>query len=78
MQKEHRIDLYLRRNDMDRITGVTFIDHETRCVFNGSRLGKTYSANALNDRFKNTVRSKRIETEAPDRIRRKVRRHPLR
>lgn len=48
---ERHIDLYLRRNDTGRITGSTFIDHETRCVLNGSRLGKAYSANALNDRL---------------------------
>lgn len=45
------IDLYLRRNDTGRITGVTFIDHESRCILNGSRLGKDYSANALNERY---------------------------
>ena len=45
------IDLYLRRNEPGRITGVTFIDHESRCVLNGSRLGKDYSANALERRF---------------------------
>lgn len=46
-----RIDLYLRRNDTGRIVGVTFIDHENRCVANGSRLGKAYSANAFEVRF---------------------------
>ena len=45
------IDLVLRRNDQGRIYGVTFIDHKDRCVFNGSRLGKEFSANAFNDRF---------------------------
>lgn len=49
--KEYRIDLFLRRNDTGRITGATFIDHETRCVMNGSRLGKAYSANAINTQF---------------------------
>ena len=44
--KTHHIDLFLRRNDQNRITGVTFIDHENRCVLNGYRLGKKYSANA--------------------------------
>ena len=53
--KERHIDLYLRRNDTGRITGVTFIDHETRCVLNGSRLGKQYSANALNERLDNKI-----------------------
>ena len=45
------IDLVMRRNEQGRIYGVTFIDHESRCVFNGSRLGKEFSANAFNDRF---------------------------
>ena len=49
--KTHHIDLFLRRNAQNRITGVTFIDHENRCVLNGSRLGKEYSANAFNERF---------------------------
>ena len=50
--KAYHIDLYLRRNDTGRIVGVTFIDHENRCVLNGSRLGKEYSANALNERYR--------------------------
>jgi len=45
------IDLVVRRNDQGRIYGITFIDHNDRCVFNGSRLGKEFSANAFNDRF---------------------------
>lgn len=49
--KAYHIDLYLRRNDTGRIVGVTFVDHENRCVLNGSRLGKEYSANALNERY---------------------------
>ena len=49
--KALHIDLHLRRNDTGRIVGVTFIDHENRCVLNGSRLGKEYSANALNERY---------------------------
>jgi hypothetical protein len=45
------IDLVVRRNDQGRIYGITFIDHNDRCVFNGSRLGKEFSANVFNDRF---------------------------
>ncbi|SHE49712.1 Relaxase/Mobilisation nuclease domain-containing protein [Mariniphaga anaerophila] len=51
LQKKN-IDLYLRRNDTGRITGVTFIDHQSRCVLNGSRLGKEFSANVFNDLFR--------------------------
>lgn len=45
------VDLVLRRNDTGRIYGVTFIDHPSRVVLNGSRLGKEYSANVFNERF---------------------------
>jgi len=55
--RKERIDLYLRRNDTGRIVGVTYIDHETRCVVNGSRLGKAYSANAFEQRFGNRQNS---------------------
>ncbi|KAA6307515.1 hypothetical protein EZS27_040815, partial [termite gut metagenome] len=40
-----------RTNDEGRIYGATFIDHEQKCVFNGSRLGKEFSANVFNDFF---------------------------
>lgn len=50
--KDKNIDLYLRRNNTGRITGVTFIDHQSRCVLNGSRLGKEFSANVFNDLFR--------------------------
>jgi len=45
------VDMVLRRNDTGRIYGATFIDHNTRTVLNGSRMGKEFSANALNERF---------------------------
>ncbi len=67
--KKERIDLFLRRNDTGRIVGVTFIDHETRCVVNGSRLGKAYAANAFELRFAETdMQSKKQEeaNEHPD------------
>lgn len=67
--KKERIDLFLRRNDTGRIVGVTFIDHETRCVVNGSRLGKAYAANAFELRFTETdMQSKKQEeaNEHPD------------
>ncbi|MBN9300828.1 MULTISPECIES: conjugal transfer protein MobB [Dysgonomonas] len=49
--REKGIDLVLRRNDEGRIYGATFIDHNQRAVLNGSRLGKEFSANVLNERF---------------------------
>uniref|UniRef100_UPI003562C0EE conjugal transfer protein MobB n=1 Tax=Mariniphaga sediminis TaxID=1628158 RepID=UPI003562C0EE len=53
--QEKNVDLYLRRNNTGRITGVTFIDHQTRCVLNGSRLGKEFSANVFNDLFRESL-----------------------
>ena len=47
------IDVVSRYTDEGRIYGVTFIDHNTMTVLNGSRLGKQFSANALNERFNN-------------------------
>jgi hypothetical protein len=45
------IDVLFRKNDDGRIYGVTFIDHNTREVYNGSRLGKEFSANAFEKLF---------------------------
>lgn len=51
--KECGVDVVFRDTDEWRIYGVTFIDHNTMTVLNGSRLGKQFSANALNERFNN-------------------------
>ena len=47
----NRISVLFRENENGRIYGVTFIDHEQKVVFNGSRLGKEFSANVFNDLF---------------------------
>lgn len=49
--KEKNIDVLFRYTDDGRIYGATFIDHNTMTVLNGSRMGKEFSANALNARF---------------------------
>lgn len=48
---EKGIDVVFRENDEGRIYGVTFIDHKNREVYNGSRLGKEFSANAFEQLF---------------------------
>jgi hypothetical protein len=45
------MNVVFRLNDAGRIYGVTFIDHQNKCVLNGSRLGKDFSANAFNELF---------------------------
>ncbi len=49
--KERNIDVVFRYTDEGRIYGVTFVDHDKMTALNGSRLGKEFSANALNARF---------------------------
>ncbi len=43
--------LVFRQNEKDLIYGVTFIDHINKTVFNGSDLGKAYSAKSLTQRL---------------------------
>lgn len=49
----------LRRNDAGLIYGITFVDHQTKCVFKGSTLGKQYGAKAIQERCqaKETIKS---------------------
>ncbi len=47
------VNTIVRRNDQGRIYGMTFIDHESRTVWNGSQLSKNLSANVFNDLWKN-------------------------
>ncbi|TMI63637.1 MAG: relaxase [Bacteroidetes bacterium] len=44
---KERIHVCIRQNEQGIIYGVTYIDHLTKCVFNGSDLGKQYSAKGL-------------------------------
>lgn len=63
--REKGIDLVLRRNDKGRIYGATFIDHNQRTVLNGSRLGKEFSANVLNERFADNSPREDLQAPAP-------------
>ncbi|CAN1534730.1 Endonuclease relaxase, MobA/VirD2 [Flavobacteriaceae bacterium] len=47
------INVIIRKNDTGRIYGITFIDHNSKTVWNGSRLGKGLSANVFNDWWNN-------------------------
>ena len=59
MLKENGIDCVFRYTDESRLYGATFIDHRTHCVLNGSRIGKVFSANALEQHF-NTPKEEQI------------------
>lgn len=44
------IDVVLRKNEDGFLYGITYVDHVTKCVFNGSALGKPYSAKNIRER----------------------------
>lgn len=57
---EQGINVVVRRNEAGRIYGMTFIDHNSKSVWNGSRLGRELSANTFND-YWNSSTTPRIE-----------------
>jgi hypothetical protein len=50
---ERGINTVVRRNGEGRVYGITFVDHSTKSVWNGSQLGKNLSANIFNDWWNN-------------------------
>lgn len=64
--KDCGIDVVFRYTDEGRIYGVTFIDHNTMTVLNGSRLGKQFSANALNEKFNTPQAQATNDVPVPD------------
>jgi hypothetical protein len=71
--KEEKITTVLRKNENGFVYGVTFIDHRTGAVFNGSDLGKGYSAAALRDRItretgQHNIAHKLLSKTAPEDI----------
>lgn len=63
--KAENIDLVLRYTDEGRIYGATYIDHDSMTVLNGSRLGRNFSANALEKWFNNPAENP-IVTPQPE------------
>jgi hypothetical protein len=52
--RERGIDAVFRTNDTGRLYGATFIDHHRKEVYNGSVLGKEFSANIFHKLFNET------------------------
>ena len=50
--KKQGIAVVFRRSEAGQIYGITFVDHNSKAVFNGSDLGKSYTAKAITDQFK--------------------------
>lgn len=57
----------LRQNNEGIIYGLTYVDHKTKCVFNGSDLGKQYSANGIQERCNqnSTYHTREVSANAP-------------
>lgn len=51
--REAGINTVVRRTAYNRIYGITFIDHQSRSVWNGSQLAKSLSAGTFNDWWNN-------------------------
>lgn len=60
---EQGINVVVRRNDTGRIYGMTFIDHNSKTVWNGSNLSKELSANTFNDYWNHNIKSDVKNTE---------------
>lgn len=56
------INTVIRRNDTGLMYGITFIDHHSKTVWNGSSLGKEFSSNSFNERWQTKISS---EQEIP-------------
>ncbi len=56
--KNYNIQIAFRTNEQGRTYGVTYINHGNKSVFNGSDLGKSYSAKALIEQFATTDKLK--------------------
>jgi hypothetical protein len=51
--KQKNISTVLRQNTEGRLYGITFVDNQNKCVFNGSDLGKGYSVAAIQSKLSN-------------------------
>ncbi|MES2329289.1 MAG: relaxase/mobilization nuclease domain-containing protein [Bacteroidota bacterium] len=60
LQKE-QIQVVLRKNEAGIIYGITYVDHKGKSVFNGSTLGKQYSAAAIKQRCGDLSQKIKIE-----------------
>jgi hypothetical protein len=58
---EQGINTVVRRNTEGRIYGITFIDHASRSVWNGSQLGKNLSANVFNQWWNDGIKPKSMD-----------------
>ena len=64
--QQQGIDTVIRRNKEGRLYGITFIEHSSKTVWNGSQLGKNLSANAFNESWnKDNKREYSVDENQP-------------
>ena len=61
--KQKNIYTVLRQNAEGRLYGITFVDNQNKVVFNGSDLGKGYSAAAIQNRLTSSPKAIAIEND---------------
>ncbi|MCC8173013.1 MAG: hypothetical protein LIO65_01035 [Odoribacter sp.] len=61
--KNNGVVLIIRKNKEGRITGATYVDHQSKMVYNGSSLDKKYSANSIEEMFKSKTPSVPLSKE---------------
>jgi Relaxase/Mobilisation nuclease domain len=59
--KKEGIETVMRQNNEGLVYGVTFVDHKTKCIFNGSALGKEFSAKGIQERCAITIAAEEKE-----------------
>jgi hypothetical protein len=59
------IHTILRQNKDKVVYGITYIDHKDKCVFNGSDLGKSYSAKGILEHFGNQGTNQKTAQVSP-------------
>jgi len=63
-QLQHKnVYTLLRQNAEGRLYGITFVDNQNKCVFNGSDLGKGYSAAAIQTKLANPSSEKSVKQD---------------
>lgn len=62
--KNEKVFTLLRQNEDGRLYGITFVDNISKCVYNGSSLGKGYSAAALLLKTSSSVNIQKLYTSS--------------
>ena len=63
--RRERISVVLRQNKDGLIYGVTYVDHRSKTVFNGSDLGKPYAAKGIMERLDSSTSLQQQEHKRP-------------